>query len=425
MKYRFLSIIKDFVSLVLDYIFVFAVWVSLMWAFGARPKFILPVGMFLLPCILYFVRKYVRKLYVYLPLHLLTAVCAFLFFRTVAGADGKYVAELLVTVLVIIYFTVSSFLIRVRKSEPEKEPVSPVAVVIILAICIFALNYTGNTDIIRCVYICAIIFGVLYFAYIYLNRFIWFDFMNRKIITDMPTEKVLKAGVPYIAGFSIFYVFAAILWMNEGLLGRISDMLKRLGSCIVRFLFSLFTTKETGIIYAEPVPENLEVPVFQEMPEAGVRPFIVELIQKILVYLAVILAVSALIVLLVAIITGLVRHFRGVDDRISTELTTGYVEEHEKIERRQLSAKRERKLFLSPAERIRKLYVIIAGRNPFGDIGLKRLTVREFAEYYPDDKKDAALEFAGIYEKARYSPHNCTGEDFHRAKMLVGLLVQR
>jgi len=418
MKYRFLSLIKDFLSMVMNYVMIMCLYYGMAGACNVNLSPAISVGFIIVPAFYYLVRKYINNIVLFTFLHLFTALGLIWIFK--AG-----VRETVVLIFLVMFLTVSSFVCRLNREEPGEKIFHPIASLFMAIAPMILLSYVHKEEYLRLIPRFSLVYITLYILHLYITKFIWFDFINRKIITNMPTKNILKAGAPYVCGLAGFYALVTVICVNESLVNRLSQYIKSKFLAFLKWLFMLMQSEGEEEI-AEEITENTPpdlldmTGVFEEPAEPSA---FWQLLEKIFMYVAIVVAVTAVVYVIGLIIYSIVKRFKGIDTSESVELTEDYVEEREKVSTGTKEKASRKHLFKTPSEKVRALYVKIVLKNSALTSVPEKLTAREFAGLFEEDKKESALSFAHIYEKARYSPKMVTKQDALDAKMFAAKLI--
>lgn len=414
MKYRFLSTAKDLVSMIANYILVVTVMTVLYEVTGQILTLPAILLMFLVPLILYVQRKNIDKLWLFFALHLCIPI-AYSF------AYGEKDVLFILDIIPILFFVISSFVSRLKKSEAGEAIASPVFAGAIFVLAILILSYFVSERNIRIVFAAIPIFAALYPISLYIERFLWFDYVSRKTVTNLPSNEIMKAGAPYVLGLCGFYLVSAYLCLDEELISKMSAAISGFIKKIIRFLLSFIKPGETENISETEDKIDSMVPDLSGLVEETEPSKFSLLMQKIFTYLAIVALVALVIVLIVSLIKFIISHFHGRDDRTENVLTNEYEEEREKVE---IKKRKTGSVFsrLSTPEKIRRLYVKIARDNAELTDTPERFSVREFANLFSEDKREAAMGYALIYEKVRYSESVVTKDDYESAKNFASVL---
>lgn len=417
MRYRFLSVINDIIVMIINYIVLVPVWMVIYCGFHFEFPLYKPMAMFVFPVIYYLYRRYVDKLWLFLPLHIIVPI---VFAMMVKDSALISIADIILVGGMAIY----SFALRMQKKEPGENPINPIAAAFIFIAVSIAIRYFGEEEKFWPLTVMAVLFAALTMIQKYIERFSWFDFMNGKTVKDIPTMGLLKAGGPYVLGISITFVAASLVLLNRGLMEKIYLAIHNAWINLLIWFFSLFASgeeEETAGVSNGGGQINIEdfLPVTEQK-----KSLFWEILQKILLYIIVFVAVSIIILGIYFGIKALITNFKGRDKSEKETANADFTEERESILVKSQKKTKRNLFFLSPSEKIRRLYLKLV-KNEARDIEeYSKITVREFAGAFPGNLKEAAYSFAGLYEKARYSPNRCSKKDYELAKEYASKLMQ-
>lgn len=418
MKYRILSVAKDGFSLIMNFAINMAIWFTLVGALEVEVAVWKVFVLFLVQVFFYVVRKFLNNIVAFTVVHL----AAFLTFSRLLKADVK---ETVLIVLLLAGYTIYSFVCRLVRSEPGEKEYSPAMAAVVMILSTFILSYVHCEWGLRLLPVWTLCYITFYFPVMYIKKFTWFDFMSRKTITHMPTGNLVKATAPYIAGMSLFYVVTAIVCLNERFISAISATLK---SWLKRFLVWILSFIDTyeGETELEPMgggPAAERFP-FGELMEDAEPSKLMQILEKVLIYATVVAVMVGVVYLIYKLISLIISRFHGIDLKAATDLTEDYIEEREVLEIKKEKKKEKRSFFAAPSDRIRGLYIKIVNKNAGDSVDPGKLTAREFIECFDESLRECAMEFVAIYEKARYSPYQCTKDDLKAAKASADVLIK-
>nr|MCR4934683.1 hypothetical protein [Lachnospiraceae bacterium] len=307
---------------------------------------------------------------------------------------------------------------------PGERPISPIAAGVFLVLQMFLLNYLGVKEKLPELFRLGVEFTFIYFPIYYLNRFKLSDFYNKKIVEDVPTKKILETGAPYVGVIMAVYAVVSLLCINENLVNTAKNFLKKVIGNILYYLIRfimLFSGKEEAVTeVTEQMPQ--ENPLLMLMEEGKGPSKIALIIEQVIMYAVFALFVGFVLFSLFRFIVEIIRRFKGIDKRKYVDFSTDYKEEREIIKREKKKTFRHERL-TGYSGKIRKLYIKLLEKSKVEKADLKTLTVRDFSYLYEEEKREDALNFAIIYEKARYSNKACTKEDVVLAKRLCEKLI--
>ena len=418
MSLKILNTSKNLLAEIINYIVIISLLIMLWTTRGMESSIPTLILLITVPLLLYVVRVRVNKLPVFLLCHIaIPAAGVFVFAHT---SEGRVILA-----VISLIFTVISIVIRFKTSEPGETPAHPFFAGVIYAFSLIVMKYMED-DRSNLIPWFVLLYAALYLIFMYLQHFLWFDFINRKTITNMPTGTTFKAGSPYVIGVSAFYFVAALLCLNKTLIQRLADGIYNLFVRFIKWLTSLIPAAEVVEEVEETPYESVDMTeVLEKLPSSSSGPSkLAEALEKVVIYMAIIIATAVVIYLIFALILKIVRSFKARDNGPEVEENENYEEIRERIKRTETKKQKEKRPALgSPRERIRRLYIKLVRKNEKLSENPEFFTAREFAELFPDDVREHALSFAKIYEKARYSEGACTASDVSEAKKELSYLM--
>ncbi|MCM1126427.1 MAG: hypothetical protein NC429_08130 [Lachnospiraceae bacterium] len=382
-----------------------------------------PCVIVLLSLFFYGIREKCRKFFLFLLWHVLPGVLLFLFY----GGNPFQKVWLFLVYFVLLFL---SFGKKLRGAEMGMEAAFPPAFGGVMWILYLIDQRQGEGA-------CAgFLFGMTagylcgYFLYYFLRQFLHYMDMNNRTTENIPVNHVFHSSAFLAGGFALLAGIVMILCGNREWMNRAGEILQRIVIGFFTFLFSLLKTDS---------PQQAESSSGYEMQEA--MPWgeaeVVEapLLMKILEAVLGIAALGAVMILLVLTILGIIRlirerfakrrRLRILEDGVHEDLVETIKRDKKNREKAQTGGliKRAQRA-LSPQERIRRIYrrTIEKKMASLGTEGEKYppgLTPREQCLELFQEQAGEALEFAVLYEKARYGEGLCGGEDVKKARKLA------
>lgn len=417
MKSHILEIIEDLLATILNFFF----WLSLIVFVEELISYESPVFYKILVLFvalsLYFVRRYLNK-FIFNTLAHIVILLGSLFLLNIPVENRVLFTLVLVTVVI------KSFAEKQKKEEPGENVISPIAVCLTMIgelVVLRAANFKGLSPLLSKM---ALIYIGIYLIYMYLKRLLWFDFINKKVVKDVPIKESLKTAGPMVAGLSVFYVFTALLCMNQNFIDGVSVFLGNLIRSFFRWLFSLLTFTAPVESYEEETHNEI-VQIgegFGELFPEEAPSQIAVFLETVMIYAAVILIISVVLFGIIYGIHYLYSHFKKANLQNEIVIDSDVTEIREKIKNVKIRNSRDKIFFLSNSEKIRKYYYKAATATKT-DKNPKLFTAREFAKTFDNDGYEDAYKLSLLYEKARYSEDTCTKEDVKLAKSYLSALV--
>ncbi len=358
----------------------------------------------------YLTRRFAKSIILFAFLHMTVPFFAFLML------DGS-ISERAVYAVLMFALLIYSFSLRLKTKDATDRFINPAAAGIIMATGAILAAYKGNETYTRIIYTLALALGMLYFLHLYLARFAYYDYVNRKVIVNLPSRGIIKTGAPYVGLMALFYFVSAFLCLNREFIESIGLALKNAIKSFLVWLVSLFpeATEETTFEEKAQTFVNTQ-DALPELTASEEPSMLAEILERIFTYIAVIVAFAAIVALIGMGVLTIVKKFSEAKAEKTVDLTDDYVEEREKVDAPIKQKAKRNLVFSSYADRIRAIYAKIARENSDLASNPELITVREFANLFTEDRKEAMLGFSGVYEKARYSPQKCTKEDLKKAR---------
>ena len=307
-----------------------------------------------------------------------------------------------------------SFYLRIKTEDRLDGVLNPAAAVGIAGVGLLLQHYQGNREWESYYVPPVIIFLGLYFIQLYLEQYLHFMIVNDSSKGRIPEKQMFRSGITLVMIFSAAVMVVLLLTSDIGWVGEIASVLKMVLIWLLRLLL-------TGQEVTEEVPmEEQEVVPKQDtgwMPVEDAEPSMFWLVlEKIVIVLVYVALIALCLLAIYALVTFLYNRFQQTLDKDKDEPDeVNDIREKCEVER----FRKERKPlfeFLSTRERIRRMYKkeVWAARMKLVTDGspafLKKLTAKECGKAMERE------ELAKVYEKARYSEEECTGEDIRKAK---------
>lgn len=329
---------------------------------------------------------------------------------------------------IILFYSAYARFSRGREME---KPISFIwAVVMIAGLCLLQYVY-GNREILVCYPYFMLFYVIYYFFYRYIETGLEFLIVHERNDGYVPQREILKRGG---ANICIFNLVTALLLI--GALKSNWNFMNGQGKAWLGTLFSnlLNSFAEAGSSFHDTGAETEEViEKARELVQTQSRENILTVFWGILDFLIDFLKPVVCIGIFVLLIVGCIRIGKSlVQKRSKVQMqvcTVGVTDTKERI----IAEKRKQKKgfhYIGAAGRIRYLYRKAAlshggavsqqtARECMEELIKKRMetagdnVLKEEPLLY-----ESAMQFAGLYEKARYSKESCTGEDAKKAGQL-------
>lgn len=359
-----------------------------------------------IPFMLYLVRKYLNKFWLFWGTHILTIAAVLV----LPESNGLY--KLIFSGMGVLY-CVNSVLKRNKDDETEHivPIVIPISMIFIAMIC---FEVTKNFDYQRNFIYLLITNLALFFITGFVDRFWEFLRVNKHSVGYMPVKSIFAENVKAILFFlGVMSVLFLLIFhfeeMNQ-LMKQVNHAVGIVASVVLKFILNLFEKKEDreGIMEGDADTISAIEKVVQQ-PQSNP-------IWNMIFFILIILAVAYVLFKIISILPMLLKLFRLPKEAVEEqEETEDVLEISEDI---RSNRKRGFRLFqnLSPEERIRKRFKkkIQTSQEFISSEGrrteMELYTARECSDILEVN------EIGDIYEKARYSPYECTVEDVKNMK---------
>ena len=364
----------------------------------------------LLSVIYLFLRERVRRFILFLLFHFgLAALFLLLPTRTVV--------ERTLCAACGVGYLIQSMMKRFRQEEVRASGFSPVVAVGVCVVAILFQHYQGRADWDFYYALTLVSVFAMYMISSYIQQYLNFLTVNKSSAGYMPAAEMFHSGMGLVVlyaalGAIVLLLFTGFDWL-ESLWNWIKDGLLK----VIRFLLSLFPQEQPMEEIVIPTIPPAKKGDFSGLPKPS-EPFMLWQILEVVVIIVV--ACVAVYVMILATVRA-VRFIRNcfLEDygrRGAIVKEEGQTDVREKCGLAKASsqgaAKRSLFGFLTPAQRIRRLYKkkILASAYELSEGGkektstLSLLTARECGE------KLMLPEMALIYEQTRYSDKEATPE---------------
>ncbi len=423
---RKVEIAKNLLAEILNYLIVFAMGMVFLTDFAkvvANKAELFAIV--LLPLAFYAIREKCRKFFFFLFLHALP--CGFVIFFYEESIFQKIWLFMAVFLLATL-----SFGKKMRGGKMGMEAIFPpvFGAVIWVLYLIDQRQGEGACAELLCYTTAGFMAG--YFLYYFLQQFLYYIEINNRTTENIPVNHVFRSSALLAGGFAVVAGTAMLLcgdreWMN------------RVGEVIHRAIIGFFTFLLSLLIKGGETEESIISPSYEAMEampwdagEAVEPPLILKILELMLGVLA-LGAVAVFIVMAVLSIVKLIREKFAQRMKLRLFEDETHTDQIEKISRNKKSGRTGKgdglleraKRALSPEERIRRIYrraierrltsLDSKSRESFSMTG----TPREWCLKLFGEQKNEALDFAGLYEKARYGSGLCNGEDVKKARKLA------
>ncbi len=417
-KEKWIELISEFLTQQMNHWMLFCIAMTVTGALNElypirKPDVLMWACCSIIPLLMFFVRWKVSR---FIPFTLCNmAIFAITFFIPVTVFSGRIVA-----VACGVGYIIHTYILRLKANDMYSETILPTVGVGISVFGILFLNNVYEHHGWEAYFVFPLIgcFAAYMLIY-YVNHYLSFLRLNENSTGAMPASEIFHTGMGMVVGYTAFAVMVLLFATNLPWLEAILDFLKKLVIGTIRFIVSLFSGSKGD---AAPLQQQVqdEKPMQEEIGLWGGES---ALFWEIMEVVAIIALAVAFVFLLWKLIVGIIRFFRerfgeSFAQKKYVEIDGGYTDIREKCGLAKDDTKKgERSLFgfLSPTQRIRKLYKkklldysvqLVKGEKE----KLALFTARE------SESLVGSEGMADIYEKVRYSTADITAEDVKRMK---------
>ncbi len=371
----------------------------------------------------YIFRCTINKAAVQIIVHIVTGL---LYIKFMPSGD----ADLASIAIAVIVLTLVSINKRVRNiKEGIGHPAFMGAV--------FIVEYIAATrqpvDISNMVLIGMVLYLLLFFIQFYIGEYFWFLTTRTAVNGEIPEKEILRAGKIYTGSFIGATAAALFLFIDNKNVDSIGTWIidKILGGIrfVVGKLSRLFPHTEGDVPLKNPyeLQDTLPDELIEEANPSIVGEILFRIITTAILLVLIVLLIRAIYKAARVIIDGLNRRNATSEDK--EEFIHRDKSEKIVIEKTAKSVDREGFIFLSPAQKIRKMYrqkVSSVGKNSF-DKSSKiyedpSKTIRELETIFGSEHLDIIKELTTLYEAARYKENSCNSSDVKRVKEICRIL---
>ena len=424
---RKLGILKNLLAEILNYLLLGAIGTVIFTDLtGFRVNQMFFWVMAVLPLFYYALRERCRRFLVFLLLHILPIGAFWALYQ------GNIFQKIWM-VFVMVLLALISFGKKMHSTEMGMDVIMPVVFGGGILVLYLVDQVQGGGACGGLLLYTLIGFIVGYLGYYFLGQFIHYIEINNRTTENIPVGHIFRSSMGLAGGFTVLAGVIMVLGSDRELLDRIGAAIHQAFINLLIFLFSLFPR---GAEVEEEIDNALPQSTQPSMPWEEMEAAEPSILLKIFETLLGILVMAALAALLFIAVVKLVKWIRDIFSRKGT--VSGVSEEShedivEKLDRKDGKTKEKKNTSIceraqkavSPEERIRRIYKkTVEKKLPALEEKRKEeltsaKTPREWcARLFPEQEKEA-LEFAVLYEKARYSSRLCNAEDVKRARKLA------
>lgn len=300
-----------------------------------------------------------------------------------------------------------------KEDSTNYKPIPLVMVILMSLVVIFVFQWVRLFELQRTILYLLIWNVMIYSVASYVNKYVKFLELNRHSIGYMPIKSVLGSGILSMLGFSSVLSVLLLVVASIGTMGDVLQYIKRYIQVIAQWLKKWIKKWLSG-----PEKDELNIPdmgetVTQVQQMSEEKWSVLDIVLSVVIGMLALYALYQLVRILITLLNSLLK-YRGEKEAITLQADV-----HEKSDVVEKIQPRKRQSLLeaiTPAQRIRRRFyrkVLSEQRHIYNTDRRDRMelyTARECAEIME------ISEVGRIYEKARYSPYECTTEDVKKMK---------
>lgn len=410
MKRKWIERIQDFMVIVLNHLMLVVAAITVFGLFKKEsPKLFLWIFMIIVPILLYAIRKKVENFILFYALHIAVLIVILL-------VPAEQLTKTVILAVGLLYFVWS---IKTKMtSKSGKQGLVPIPFFIVMTGMMAIFEGTqGQKNWENYYLMLTMVYFVVYFSYLFLQRYMHFIITNEKSASNIPEKELCQNGLRQIALFSGGSIVVLVVTAN---FDWFSKIMSGFGDWILDLLRKIFS----GMHFHE------EDEAIKELPEEitdnvggyhghVIPEFILEILEKIITVITCVVVIVVVIGMIYLICKFIREHFLPVKEENTKTLRSNQdIRENCGVEKKEKGNKGWFG-FLDNRDRVRKLYRKRILKNSDKIVGdadkqqLGYLTAKECCDRISED----ALK--NVYEKARYSEEEITSEDIKMAKMKV------
>lgn len=304
-----------------------------------------------------------------------------------------------------------------KEDSSDYKPIPLVVVILMSLVVVFVFQWVRLYELQRTILYLLIWNVILYSVASYVNKYVKFLDVNRHSIGYMPIKSVLGSGILSMLGFSSILSVLLMIVAGIGTMGDVLQYIKgfiqKISRKIMEWLKEVLKKWLSGIDNTEVNIPEMQGTVSGMQAVGEDKWSVLDIVLAIIMGALALYAIYQILRFIFTYLSALLS-YRGKGE---TTILKDEVQEKSDVVEKMPKRKRESLLeAITPAQRIRKRFrrkVLSEQKRIFDTDKRERMelyTARECADIMD------TTEAAGIYEKARYSPFECTAEDVKKMK---------
>ncbi len=318
-------------------------------------------------------------------------------------------------VSVAYYCVITEMYDWTKEDCSEYKPIPIVMIMIMSFVVVFIFQYIRLYEYQRNVIYILIWNVVLYSVASYVNKYVKFLELNKHSVGYMPIKTVLGSGIISMLGFTSILSILLVVVANIGQMGDVLQYIRRflnfLGIKLREFLKRFHMTPDEG-------PKMEAVDMGETMGQVSLenvadKTSVWDIILSILVGVVLLWLAYKVIRMVLEFLSRL---FAFSGDGVQIKKEEDVHESSDAVEKLEVRKRDGLFVTLNPALRIRRRFrkKVLSEEKRIVESGK-----RDRMELYTARECSGIMEnkeMGDLYEKARYSPYECTAEDVKRMK---------
>ena len=419
------GILKDILEIIIHYIpFGILEVILVLSVYGIRISFFKTLLFLVVPLSYYAIRSHIKKPFGFLLMHLAVLGVTLL----IPGRNAEHIFH---AILAVVYLFGSISLYMKPDDFVQKKTVYDIPVVALIgmvAVEYFFAAYMQYTELLPVMATTAVFIVLLYYTVCYADHYLKFFRANRAAARNMPKGKMLKEGGMMTMVFTITSTLILFFSAQASFVDDLFYKILRTIRNAISYLSSLLPEHGAVEETVEELPQADPEMFMSGLQPEGEPGILGDLLDQFTKFAAIAMLVCIVMGFIISIVAAYLKAFKREDtvDEIREEIGK---EEVEKTKEPKTEEKRGLFDFLSAGERIRHIFAKVIQKRIGEDKELEinypvnAMTARELSQLFGEEKKEPYLALVALYEKARYSPEECSGQDVSKAKKLAKALV--
>ena len=376
------------------------------------------------PLFYYVLREVCANVVLFMAAHIIPVIL-------VAGWFGSRTYERVIFAISIVFFAVLSIRKQLSGSTDKGIEAAPLPAGVGTFVVLYLLNdIVGEGEAAEFLIIWLVIYLAGYLMYAYFIRFLSYIDINQRTAENIPAARAFKTSFGLAAAFTGGSLLFVYLITNREVIEAVSSGIRSIIVTIIRFLASFLPEREPLEITIQQTPQVVGEKVTLPPAETSLLAQIMDVILTLFAF-------GIIGFFLISIVMGLIRLIKNASWGGSRTAQTQEAVRKDKVEslfavdRKKKKAEKEFSLFKPKTsnQQIRLLYqktlwqkYKVLKEEKTAKLILES-TPRECCLSLFEHRKEEALKFALLYEKARYGGEICNSSEVKLMKQYAQALL--